>query len=664
MSKFLAGLNPEQQKAVTAIKGPVLVLAGAGTGKTRVITHRIAHMISQGIPSTSILAMTFTNKAAGEMRERICGLVPRKSVDGLTVGTFHSFCARSLRQFADEAGIRRNFGICDEDDQFMAIKQAMRELRIPEKTLPPRVCMARISLLKNRLVGARELARSGNEHDAMMGRILESYNRGLQSSGVLDFDDLLLCMVKLLKDAEVLGNFRKRYRHLLIDEYQDTNGPQYEIVRQIGGGHRNVFVVGDDDQSIYGWRGADVSKILNFENDFPEATVVRLETNYRSTEQILESANRVIRNNGARHEKTLRSAAGGGTPVRIMHANDEQGEAELVVFDILERVQATKAPLGDFAVLFRTAVQPRIFEMHLRQRHVPYNLVGGMSFFDRKEVRDVLAYLRLIANPADELSLLRVINTPPRGVGMASVEKALDVAARERIGLGEVFLRDPAFAEIPSGAVVTVREFLGKLRDLQVTAKKGDLVELVKRTVGDVKYAEEIARCYPDEETRTARWDAINEIMNMAEQYVRRRKKPVLAEFLADLTLSANDEEDDDSDRKPDRVTLMTLHSAKGLEFNEVYLVGMEEGILPHAKSIQDGAVEEERRLAYVGITRARRRLTMTCAISRAKYGKRVTSVPSRFLYESVGKTPPPSAPPVPARPGKQRKRGARVHGR
>ena len=645
--------------------GPLLVLAGAGTGKTRVITHRIALMIAKGVPATSMLAMTFTNKAAGEMKERLARLVPGAAFDGLTVGTFHSFCVRALRQFADKAGVRKNFGICDADDQLVAIKQAMRQLRIAEQKIQPKVCLARVSLLKNRLITAQHLIGSSDDWDDLIGRVYEQYDRGLHASGVLDFDDLLLYMVKLLKDPRMLAWFRKRYQHLLIDEYQDTNGPQYEIVKQIGGEHRNVCVVGDDDQSIYGWRGADVSKILNFEKDFPKAVVVRLETNYRSTSEILAGANAVIRNNGARHEKTLRSEAGSGAPIRIKRTNDEEEESSFVVSDLLARVKETKCALGEFAILFRTQIQPRLFEMQLRQRGVPYNLVGGMSFFDRKEVRDVLAYLRLVANPADELSLLRVINTPPRGVGTTSVEKALAIAAEKRLPLVDVFLRGAEFPAMPSGSVAAMKQFLGILDGLRTKALGHQLVELVKCLLRDVRYGEEIVRCYPDEATRTKRWDAINEIMNMVEIHVRQKKSATLMTFLEDLALAATEETKDEAEARPDRVTLMTLHSAKGLEFGEVYLVGVEEGLLPHARSILDGGIEEERRLAYVGITRARRRLTLTYTGSRARFGQRATTMPSRFLYEIQGKKPPTAVvsvpPPAPPSPPKRPRRKRRA---
>jgi DNA helicase-2/ATP-dependent DNA helicase PcrA len=664
MSKLLEGLNEAQRIAVTTITGPLLVLAGAGTGKTRVITHRIAHMIAKGVPATSILAMTFTNKAAGEMKERIARLVPGPAAEGLTVGTFHSFCVRVLRQFGEKAGIRKNFGICDADDQLVAIKQAMRQLQIQEQKIKPSVCLARVSLLKNRLIAAKALIGSSDDWEDTIGRVYEQYDRGLHASGVLDFDDLLLYMVKLFDDPKTLESFRKRYQHLLIDEYQDTNGPQYEIVKQIGGKHRNVCVVGDDDQSIYGWRGADVSKILNFEKDFPKTVVVRLETNYRSTNEILEGANAVIRNNGSRHEKTLRSAAGSGAPIRITRTDDEEMESLFVVDDIIERVRETNSPLGEFAILFRTQVQPRLFEMQLRQKNIAYNLVGGMSFFDRKEVRDVLAYLRLIANPADELSLLRVINTPPRGVGTTSVEKALSVAAEKRLQLADVFRRGTEFPTLPSGSVSAVKQFLGILESFRNMTSGPQLVELVKCLLRDVRYGDEIVRCYPDEGTRTKRWDAINEIMNMVEMHVRQRKNANLTSFLEDLALSATEETKDEAESRPDRVTLMTLHSAKGLEFGEVYLVGMEEGLLPHARSIQDGGIEEERRLAYVGITRARRRLTLTYTGSRARYGQRASTIPSRFLYELRGKQPPVQATPAPApepEPPKKRRRKRRA---
>jgi DNA helicase-2/ATP-dependent DNA helicase PcrA len=640
MSRFLTGLNPEQCKAVRTTEGPLLVLAGAGTGKTRVITHRIAYMISKGVSPKSILAMTFTNKAAGEMKARITKLVPKVSSGDLTVGTFHSFCVKALRQFPKEAGVRKNFAICDAADQLVAMKSALRDLRIPETTIQPKVCLGRVSLLKSQSVEAEELIKSDDDWEHNIGKAYARYDERLRTSGLLDFDDLLLYMVKLLDNKKICGLFRKRYQYLFIDEYQDTNGPQYQIVKKIGEKHRNVCVVGDDDQSIYGWRGADVTKILNFEDDFPKATVVRLETNYRSTEEILCGANLLISNNTSRHDKCLNSAVGCGEQIRITRFEDEETEARCVVEDIMQRAYKKNAPINDFAILFRTQVQPRLFEMQLRQNDIPYTLVGGMSFFDRKEVRDVLAFLKLVDNPSDELSLLRVINVPARGIGATTIKKALAIATKESSSLSDVLLKGTEFPELNPSAVASACELLSMLKGLRKLRSGPKLVQLVKKMLVEVNYGEEIIRCYPDEQTRTVRWEALNEIMNMAEIHARRKKDATLATFLEDLVLSATDEDDAD-DSKNGGVMLMTLHSAKGLEFEQVYLVGFEEGLLPHMRSVQEGTVEEERRLAYVGVTRAKRRLMLTYTASRSKYSQRVGSIASRFLYEILGKERP-----------------------
>ena len=575
------------------------------------------------------------------MKERISRLLPGKTVANLTVGTFHSFCARTLRRFPEKAGVRKHFGICDADDQVVAMKQALREMQIPEKILQPKVCLQRVSLLKNQLVDAKAFASSNDDWEAMIGRAYACYDRGLRASGLLDFDDLLVYMVKLLKNKDMLAHFRGRYKYLLIDEYQDTNGPQYEIVKRIGGKHRNICVVGDDDQSIYGWRGADVSKILNFEKDFPKATVIRLETNYRSTHQILEGANAVIKNNLSRHKKELNAASGDGAPIRIIKLSDEEAEAVFVVEDLASRARSMGQPLSEFVILFRTQVQPRLFEMQLRERDIPYVLIGGMSFFDRKEVRDILAYLRLVANPMDELSLLRVINTPPRGIGVTTIRKAMTIAAEQRLPLADVLTGKRPGARLPDAALESAERFLGDLKSLRRLSDGPELPELIRGVIKAVNYADEIVRCYPDDQTRTVRWDAVNEIMNMAEIHSRRGKKASLISFLEDLTLSAQDEIEERNETVKDKVTLMTLHAAKGLEFGEVYLVGVEEGLLPHSKSVLDGTVEEERRLAYVGITRAKRQLTLTYTVSRARYGNRFDTMPSRFLYEMTGKAPP-----------------------
>ncbi|MFC1499289.1 ATP-dependent helicase [Verrucomicrobiota bacterium] len=534
--------------------------------------------------------------------------------------------------------------MCDAADQLVAMKNALRYLRIPETTMQPKVCLGRVSLLKNQLIDPEQLMESDDDWEANLGRAYARYNEGLRASGLLDFDDLLLYMVKLLQDKETCAHFRKRYNYLFVDEYQDTNAPQYEIVKRIGEKHRNVCVVGDDDQSIYGWRGADISKILNFGDDFPEATVVRLETNYRSTNEILKGANALIVNNVSRHKKLLRSAIGSGDAIATTKLMDEENEAEFVVDDIMRRVCEDRVPLGNFAILFRTQVQPRLFEMQLRQKNVSYTLVGEMSFFDRKEVRDVLAYLRLVDNPDDELSLLRVINVPPRGIGATTVKKALALATKKRLSLSSILERGSEFPELNAGAVAAAGKFLNTLKALGDLRSGPKLVELVKRLLAAVNYDNEIKRCYPDEQTRTKRWDAVNEIMNMAEIHVRHNHSATLSSFLEDLALNADDNNEDKDNSENGKVMLMTLHSAKGLEFEQVYMVGMEEGLLPHLRSVQEGTIDEERRLAYVGITRAKRRLILTYTASRARYGQRVGTIASRFLYELRGKTAPVEA--------------------
>ncbi|MEM8882961.1 MAG: UvrD-helicase domain-containing protein [Planctomycetota bacterium] len=649
MRKHLERLNPQQKKAVETTEGPVLVLAGAGTGKTSVITTRIAHLMDKGVSPTRILAMTFTNKAAGEMKERIAGIVGKKQAKDLTVGTFHSFCVRALRERADRIGLPRNFSICDGSDQVAAVKGALRDLHISEQRIHPRALQAQISLAKSRLESWKQVA----EWDELVGHAYRRYDEHLRRARMVDFDDLLLEMLRLLReDDDSLEHFRARFHYLLVDEYQDTNGPQYEIVREIAGLRRNLCVVGDDDQSIYGWRGADVKKILAFEKDFPGATVIRLETNYRSTQQILDAANRVIAHNPARHEKRLRSARGPGSDIKLVEVDDEAMEARGVVGDILKRVRTENARLRDCAILFRTANQPRAFEEALRARDVPYVLIGGQSFFDRKEVRDVLAYLRLAANPYDEVSLLRIINCPPRGIGKRSIDASLEHATKAGVSVNRAF-EDLASIEGVSktarGAIVDLRETLQRYHAEEPGA---DLPGFVQRLVHAVGYQAEVARCYSDPLTRQARWAGVEEIYNFAENYTRRTDDPTLAGFLESLALRAQDDQKDDDKGSQDVVTLMTLHAAKGLEFPRVYLVGAEEGLLPHERSAIEDTVEEERRLMYVGITRAQLCLTITFTKSRARYGRRVDTSRSRFLYELEGEAPPKNWRPAGSSPG------------
>jgi DNA helicase-2/ATP-dependent DNA helicase PcrA len=635
---IVAGLNPAQREAVLATEGPLLVLAGAGTGKTRVITARIAHLLARGVDPFSILAVTFTNKAAGEMRERVTALAGDKA-KGVTVGTFHAFCAKALREHGHVLGLARRFTICDSSDQLATVKSAMRELRVHETAMHPNAVLARISLAKNRLQSPESvLAEADGGRDQLVGSVWQRYREALARTRALDFDDLLLETLRLLRDHEpVLEHYQRRYRYLLVDEYQDTNGPQYEIVRAIGGAHSNVCVVGDDDQSIYGWRGADVRKILGFERDFPGATRVRLETNYRSTQPVLDAANAVIRHNPERHEKQLRSARGAGEPVRVKLAKDETAEAQQVVAEIRHLLRLEEARPADFAVLCRTQVQFRPFEAELRANGVPYVVVGGMSFFDRKEVRDVVAFLKLALHSEDETALLRVINTPARGVGKASLDRVLAFATERGIPASQAFERASEIEGLSPQAVEGYRALRAILDESGLADAGRDLVFRLERFLQRVGYRDEVVRLYPDPMTRDARWAGVVEILNFAENHVRRAAEPSLHGFLEELALTSGDESSEEPRSKSDAVTLMTLHAAKGLEFPHVFLVGMEEGLLPHARAVAESGIEEERRLAYVGITRAMTTLTLSAAQERAKYGKRAASVPSRFLFEAQG---------------------------
>jgi DNA helicase-2/ATP-dependent DNA helicase PcrA len=641
-SPLLASLNPEQREAVLATEGPLLVLAGAGSGKTRVITTRIAHLVALGVDPASILAVTFTNKAAGEMRERVAALAGERARE-ITVGTFHAFCARLLRERGEAIGLPRRFTICDASDQLSTVKQAMRELRVHETTMHPSAVLARISLAKNRMQTPEAfLAEGEGARDQLVGSVFQRYREALARTRALDFDDLLLETVRLLREhARVRADCRQRYRYVLVDEYQDTNHPQYEIVREIAGGHRNVCVVGDDDQSIYGWRGADVSKILGFARDFEGARVVRLETNYRSTRQILEAANRVIGHNASRHPKALRSARGEGEDVRYVRLKDETAEAQFVVSEMRQLLRLEEARPRDFAVLCRTQVQFRPFEAELRANGLPYVVVGGMSFFDRKEVRDVVAFLKLALNPRDEASLLRVINVPARGVGKASLDRVLAFATDQGISASEAFERAGEIAGLSPQSVEGYRALREVLDQSGLEGAGSDLVSRLERFLDRVGYRAEVNRLYPDPMTREARWAGVVEILNFAENHVRRSAEPTLHGFLEELALTSGDEPGEKPEARGDAVTLTTLHAAKGLEFPHVFLAGMEEGLLPHARAVAEAGIEEERRLAYVGITRAMTALTLTWAQERAKYGKRASSVPSRFLFEAQGEAMP-----------------------
>jgi DNA helicase-2/ATP-dependent DNA helicase PcrA len=636
------GLNPAQFDAVNTLSGPLLVLAGAGTGKTRVVTFRIAELIRHGTPADRILAVTFTNKAAKEMQERAAVLLGKRLKVKPEISTFHSLCVRVLRRNATRLGYPEKFAIYDRGDQESLARQALREIKVGSEMLRPGDLLQFIGRWKNQSIRpdqAATLARSDKEHLASAG--YRRYQKALKGAGAVDFDDLLLCTEELLTHfADVRRAEADRFAHLLIDEYQDTNGSQYRIVKALAGGHRNLCVVGDDDQSIYGWRGAEVEHILRFKKDWPEAKVVRLEENYRSTDAILTMANLLIAFNQNRHDKVLRASRAGGEKPRIHQAQDEEAESVFVVEDIRARLRDPGVEPRDIAILFRTNEQPRAFETELRKARLPYVLVGGMSFFDRKEVRDILAYCKLLATPNDEVSLLRIINTPPRGIGQASVTAMMETAIKRGKPIWQVVQDTRAVAEIApvaSQAIETFRQLIERFRQRLETEPP---LAVVNELIVAIKYQDELARIYKDAQEVQSRWAAVEEVINALAGYQKRSKQPSLTGFLDDVaTGQQEDSEDKDAKLARNAIALMTLHSAKGLEFPQVYLVGMEEGLLPHHRAVagDDKAIDEERRLCYVGITRAQDRLTLSLALSRMKWGKPRESVPSRFLFEVTG---------------------------
>ncbi len=639
----MPGLNPAQKEAAQTLRGPLLVLAGAGTGKTRVVTHRIARLIGRGTPAERILAVTFTNKAAAEMRSRALQLLGggrRRGVSVPEVSTFHSLCVRILRRRIERLGYPKNFAIYDRSDQEGVARDTLREIRAPQDSLKPGDLLNWIGGWKSSGLSptkAAGLADSDRAHLAAIG--YRRYQRLLKSRGAVDFDDLLLLVDRLFRnDAEARRAEAGRFDHVLIDEYQDTNATQYHIVRHLALGHRNLCVVGDDDQSIYGWRGAEVTHILRFKRDWPDAKVVRLEMNYRSNESILCYANTLIAHNKDRHDKVLKASREGGPRPRVMQLQSEEHEAQFVVGDIAAQINDGCQP-RDMAILCRTNEQPRSLETELRQARIPYVLVGGMSFFDRREVRDILSYLKIIIDPKDEPSLLRILNNPPRGIGKKAQEKLLEAAVASGQPLWEILTASQQVERLAPSAAGAVAHFVSMMARFQSSPHRDKPARLIPQIIDTTGYREQISRLYREPLDQSTREAALEEVVRAAASYEQRCERPKLGEFLQHLALTERDEQDTEDRLQRNAVALMTLHSAKGLEFPHVYLVGMEEGILPHEKAVvEDGpAIDEERRLCYVGITRAQERLTLSLALTRRKWGKPRDRQPSRFLYEMTG---------------------------
>ena len=628
---LLDKLNPQQREAVEATEGPLLILAGAGSGKTRVITYRIAYLLDHcGVPAENILAVTFTNKASEEMRNRVEKLV---SLPGLPVkpwvSTFHSFCVRILRQDGPRIGLRRDFSIYDEADQLAVVKSCLRQLGLTERELQARAVLSRISYAKNHGRGPETFYQNAADPLAeKVAVVYEHYTKALKQASAVDFDDLLLEAVRLLREeADVALKYNERYRYILVDEYQDTNRTQYDLVRLLTQKHQNLCVVGDEDQSIYSWRGADIRNIIEFETDYPQARIIRLEQNYRSTQYILDAALAVVANNLYRKGKELRTERGGGAKVGFYQGLDGENES-LYVADWIARRRSDR-PEEQIAILYRTNAQSRLYEEALRRYGLKYHVVGGISFYERAEVKDLLAYLKAAQNPQNSVSLLRIINSPPRGIGPTTVRKLEEMALEGGIPAWEMLGRAVEEKLFGPRALAALQSFHDLMEDLRRMVSESTAPEILRTILDRTHYT----KILQEEGTPEAdgRIENIEELLNAATDSVERGEN--LPEFLDHAALVS----DADSYDEHAPLTLMTLHSAKGLEFPVVFLVGMEEGLLPHSRSLLNAqALEEERRLCYVGMTRAEEILILTQALSRRHYGNQMEDVtrPSRFLSE------------------------------
>jgi superfamily I DNA/RNA helicase len=642
-SRFLEGLNPPQRAAVAHTEGPVLVLAGAGSGKTRVITRRIAHIIATGLAKPGqVLAVTFTNKAAGEMRERVADLVGGEAAKEITISTFHAFCLHMLRRQITHLGYRSNFTIASESDSRTLIRRVTEELGVQNESFDTGTFQSAISLAKNtgetpETVKDRP-ARTANDekYRQYISEVYTRYESALRAANSLDFDDLLSLTLRLWRDhPKVLAEARRQFKYVMVDEYQDTNAVQYELLHMLTGEHQNLFVVGDDDQAIYGWRGADVRNILGFERDFPKATVITMDQNYRSTSTILDAANHVIKNNAGRREKKLWSDLGTGRPIDRFIVADEDAEAKEALGWLQYIRGRTKAAWSDFAVLYRSNIQSRVFEVVFRQGDVPYTVFGGQDFFERAEVKDIISYLKVIANPRDEAAFLRVVNVPRRGVGDATLHDAHDICRTEGKTLGmavtAMIERGMVAPKIESG----LRLFLNVVQRYRqrFKARDGSLSDIVRGMVADIDYLGELQRTSRTAEQYESRAQCVETVCQAIQRYEEDAEYATLAGFL-DASHLNGDASFNSKEERRDSVSLMTIHSAKGLEFPFVFIVGLEDGNLPHDRALIEGSLDEERRLFYVALTRGRKHVTVFEALSRVRHGREKMCKSSRFLEE------------------------------
>ncbi|MFG1736170.1 DNA helicase PcrA [Paenibacillus sp. 843] len=627
-------LNPQQRQAVEATDGPLLIMAGAGSGKTRVLTHRIAYLIAtRKAAPWSILAITFTNKAAREMQERVSKLVGREGQD-IWVSTFHSMCVRILRKDIERIGFTSNFSILDSTDQLSVIRNVMKQHNIDPKKFEPKAIQAAMSAAKNELISPQQYEqKAGDYFESLVAKVYTEYQKRLKSNNSLDFDDLIMTTIQLFKEVpEVLDFYQRKFQYVHVDEYQDTNRAQYMLCRMLADSHHRICVVGDSDQSIYRWRGADITNILNFEQDYPEARTILLEQNYRSTANILNAANNVIGLNTGRKPKNLWTEQGEGPKIKVFRGDTEHDEGYFVTSEISKSVTAGKS-YQDHAILYRTNAQSRVIEEILIKSDIPYQIVGGIKFYDRKEIKDLLAYLRLISNPDDDISLTRIINVPKRSIGDTTVAKLAAAAAERGISIFRVLeiVDDLGFAGRTRNALVGFYDMIAALSRM---VEFLSVTELTEKILEMSEYRLELQNENTIESR--SRLENIDEFLSVTQEFEKNNEDKSLISFLTDLALIADiDSMNDDEEDRDDAVVLMTMHSAKGLEFPVVFIIGMEEGVFPHSRAFMDNEeLEEERRLAYVGITRAEKQLFLSCARMRTLFGRTTANMPSRFLEE------------------------------
>ena len=627
-------LNEQQKKGVFTTEGPVLLLAGAGSGKTRVLTHRIAYLIDElGVNPWTIMAITFTNKAAGEMKERVEDIVGMGS-DSIWVTTFHSTCVRILRRYADRLGYDNNFTIYDSDDQKSVIKEICKRLQIDTKMLKERTILSAISSAKDELITPEEyeLGSMGDFRKQKIGMVYREYQSALKKSNAMDFDDLIMKTVELFKaDREVLAGYQKRFKYIMVDEYQDTNTAQFQLIKLLADDHHNLCVVGDDDQSIYKFRGANIRNILDFEQVYPEAEVIRLEQNYRSTQNVLDAANAVIRNNKGRKSKTLWTDKGEGNRIHFRQFDNAYEEADFIAGDVARKKRERIADYGDCAVLFRTNAQARLLEERFVVSGIPYDVVGGTNFYARREIKDLLAYLKTIDNGRDDLAVKRIINIPKRGIGATTISKVQDYAEMHEISFYDALRQADDIAELGKSAI-KLKPFVNMIQGFRSKLEYYGLEELIKDIIETTGYVKELE--LSSEEDAENRIENIDELISKIVAFEEMHDQPTLGEFLEEVALVADI---DNVENDTNKVLLMTLHSAKGLEFPHVYLAGMEDGIFPSYMTIvsdDPDEIEEERRLAYVGITRAKEDLTLCYAKMRMVRGETQMNAVSRFVKE------------------------------